>query len=122
MSKNEAVHRCEEKIWSGFHAHPCGNKAKYEHDGTWYCKRHHPPSVAEKRRLRDERWEREWSARSARNDLNKKRESLRDDLEQLAIECADMSITQYPVSNTTRLENIGRQLAKLRNPEPEKTL
>lgn len=111
MSKTEE-HDCAEEFVHdiyGVSFHRCTRKGRYEHEGRWYCKQHHPDTVAK----REEERERESNERLAKWDRKWKRESLRDDLEQLAIECADMSVTQYPVSNITRLENIGRQLAKL---------
>jgi hypothetical protein len=51
-----SAHKCQGQVWQGYHHHPCGNSAKYEHEGRHYCKTHHPPAIAEKRAARDARW------------------------------------------------------------------
>lgn len=51
----ETKHTCPEKIYGhGFGAHACGKTAKHEHKGVMFCKIHHPPTVQEKRKKRDE--------------------------------------------------------------------
>jgi hypothetical protein len=58
-----------EKINFGYAApggRPCGKNAKYEHEGKWFCKIHHPPTVAEKNKARNERWEKKWAAHCER--------------------------------------------------------
>lgn len=41
-------HICCGKVWGGFGFHRCGRGAKYAHEGNWYCKTHHPPTVKQK--------------------------------------------------------------------------
>ncbi len=62
-------HTCEGEVWSGYSYHSCGKKAKHEHEGKWYCKTHHPPTVEAKDKARDERWEKEWAAKRERDAL-----------------------------------------------------
>ncbi len=42
-------HICCGKVWGGFGFHRCGRGAKYAHEGNWYCKTHHPPTVKQKK-------------------------------------------------------------------------
>ena len=41
-------HICCGKVLGGFGFHRCGRGAKYAHEGNWYCKTHHPPTVKQK--------------------------------------------------------------------------
>lgn len=58
---------CAGQAWApgAFRGHRCGVTAKYEHKGHWYCKTHHPPTVAEKRAARDALLTAEQDARNA---------------------------------------------------------
>ncbi len=59
-------HTCREKLWYGYTKYSCGKKAKHEHEGHWYCKIHHPPTVRAKTDARNEKWEKEWAAKRER--------------------------------------------------------
>ena len=50
-------HKCEGKVWGYTKYLPCGKTARYEHEGRWYCKRHHPPTVEAKLDARNKKWE-----------------------------------------------------------------
>jgi hypothetical protein len=52
-------HTCVGRIWDGYSSYSCGKKAKYEHEGKWYCKTHHPPTVQAKTDARNEKYEKE---------------------------------------------------------------
>ena len=41
-------HTCEGHVFSGYRSRPCGKSAAHEHEGHWYCKTHHPPTVKAK--------------------------------------------------------------------------
>lgn len=58
-------HVCVASVTVGFVIAPrqCGKTAHYEFNGTWYCKRHHPPTVRAKNAERQAKWEAEWNAR-----------------------------------------------------------
>ena len=60
-------HTCVERIWGGY-SFSCGKKAKYEHEGKWYCKTHHPPTVQAKMEARNERWRKEWAEQRERTE------------------------------------------------------
>jgi hypothetical protein len=62
-------HTCEKVIWSGFYKSKCSKKAKHEHEGHWYCKTHHPPTVRAKTDARNEKWKKEWAAKRERDAL-----------------------------------------------------
>lgn len=53
---------CAGLVWSGWNHYPCSAGAKHEHDGRWYCKRHHPPAIKEKQDARTAKWEAKWRA------------------------------------------------------------
>ena len=55
-------HKCEGKVWDHMRYLPCGKTARYEHEGKWYCKTHHPPTVQEKLDARNEKWQAKWNA------------------------------------------------------------
>jgi len=61
-------HTCIGRVWDGYRFYLCGKKAKHEHEGGWYCKTHHPPTVQAKRKARDERWEKKWAERRERSE------------------------------------------------------
>ena len=62
-------HTCEKVIWSGFYKRRCSKKAKHEHEGHWYCKTHHPPTVRAKTDARTEKWKKEWAAKREQDAL-----------------------------------------------------
>ncbi len=59
-------HTCIGRVWDGYRFYLCGKKAKHEHEGGWYCKNHHPPTVQAKREARDKRWEKKWAEQRER--------------------------------------------------------
>ena len=71
---------CEGQVWTGLRYYPCNNIGRQEHDGKWYCKRHHPPTVAAKEAARKEKWEADWAeqkrameeARAAREETQRR--------------------------------------------------
>ena len=48
--------RCSGKVYSGLFSHQCACNGTLEHDGALYCKTHHPPTVKEKRAVRQQKW------------------------------------------------------------------
>lgn len=47
--RENAKHTCPSKAYSaGGFASVCGKTAAHEHEGKFYCKTHHPPTVAKK--------------------------------------------------------------------------
>jgi hypothetical protein len=59
-------HTCIGKVWGGYSSNSCGKKAKHEHNGKWYCKTHHPPTVEAKKEARNERWEKQFAEQRER--------------------------------------------------------
>ena len=55
-------HTCEGHVFSDHWSRPCGKSAAHEHDGHWYCKTHHPPTVAAKSAARREWWQAKFDA------------------------------------------------------------
>jgi len=62
-------HTCRETLWHGYTNYSCGKKAKHEHEGKWYCKTHHPPTVEAKYKARENRFQQEWAAKRERDAL-----------------------------------------------------
>jgi len=60
-------YKCVGRAWSpgAFRSHQCEATAKYEHEGQWYCKTHHPPTVAAKFQARQAERERERNEQAA---------------------------------------------------------
>lgn len=60
-------HTCCGKIWGVFGFSRCGRGAKHAHEGNWYCKTHHPPTVKQKNEARrivfEEKFDAEHKAR-----------------------------------------------------------
>lgn len=59
--------KCAGTVWSGVwpSGYPCGNKASLEHDGKWWCKIHHPPTVEAKAKEKHRAQEAAYEARLA---------------------------------------------------------
>ena len=55
-------HTCEGHVFSNYWSRPCGKSAAHEHEGRWYCKTHHPPTVAAKSAARSELLQAKWDA------------------------------------------------------------
>ena len=47
-------HTCEGHVFHDYWSRTCGKSAAHEHEGHWYCKTHHPPTVAAKIAARSE--------------------------------------------------------------------
>ena len=80
-------HTCEGHVFSNYWSRPCGKSAAHEHEGRWYCKTHHPPTVAAKSAARSEflqaKWDAEREAARAKRlaaDEQKRRADCYDDL------------------------------------------
>jgi hypothetical protein len=55
--------KCCHKVWAGvFNPYPCGNKAKVVRDGKFYCGRHDPVAVNEKRAAKNAAWNAKFNA------------------------------------------------------------
>ena len=62
-TKKTDLGQCTKTYFSDWHRCHCSNKAKVIREGKGYCKRHDPVNIAEKRRIKDEIWEKEWAAK-----------------------------------------------------------
>jgi hypothetical protein len=76
-------HICVGRAWSpvAFRSHQCSKTAKYEHEGQWYCKTHHPPTIAAKANARQEERDRKWRYE---NSLRDKAEAKRAEMKRRA--------------------------------------
>jgi hypothetical protein len=43
-----SAHKCEGSVWSLGWSHLCGKNAAHQHEGHWFCKTHHPPTIKAK--------------------------------------------------------------------------
>ena len=46
--RENAAHKCDGTIFGEYWPYRCGVTAKHEHEGSWYCKTHHPPTIKAK--------------------------------------------------------------------------
>lgn len=65
---SEAIkHKCCKLIWASgsYYGYPCGKGAAFEHEGKWYCKTHHPPTVKAKNEAYSAKLDSEFAAKRA---------------------------------------------------------
>lgn len=64
---NEVKHTCCAPIYSSgsYRSYRCDKGAKYEHEGDWYCKTHHPPTVKARSDASYSKWMAELQAQRA---------------------------------------------------------
>ena len=60
-------HKCQGRVFDMYQTHDCGKKAGYEHEGRWFCKTHHLPTIIEKRMVRNAQLTAEFVAKAARD-------------------------------------------------------
>ena len=63
---------CAEGIYRGMNYGQCSRKGVIEHEGDMWCKAHHPPTVDEKRRASQTKFEAEYKARRDRKNAEYK--------------------------------------------------
>ena len=85
--RENAEHKCNGTILINSWPYRCGVTAKHEHEGSWYCKTHHPPTVKAKDAARSAKFraklDAERDAAQAKKlaaDEQKQREDCYDDL------------------------------------------
>lgn len=63
-----SLNGCSKHISRGwFRSMPCSRKAKVQRDGKGYCTQHDPVAIAQRRKERDERFNKEWAAKDKQN-------------------------------------------------------
>ena len=70
--------RCSGRVWRDYSDFPCRSAGTLEHDGKWYCKKHHPPTVKEYERERNRRWEAKWADQDKVRAAAKREQALKD--------------------------------------------
>jgi len=69
-------HTCQGKVFSDYRSYLCGKKAGHEHEGHWFCKTHHPPTIEEKQAAKSAKWDakmaREKTAREHKAEMERK--------------------------------------------------
>ena len=58
--------------------YPCSKGGTLEYDGKWWCKTHHPPSVAARDKALRDKWKSEWYAKEQQEIARRSAEALRD--------------------------------------------
>jgi hypothetical protein len=108
-------HTCRAKVWHGYASYSCGKKAKHEHEGHWYCKTHHPPTVEAKYKARENRFQQEWAAKRERDALEaaqkaeqQRRATLYPDLIQ-----AMRDIARQPEGDELSAQAVARAMLKM---------
>ena len=88
-------HTCEKRLYSSMigpgYLHGVG--AKYEYEGKWYCKTHHPPTVMAKSNEQARQWRAEWDAKDA---ARAKDDAIRE-AERRVLEAASDIVTSDPL-------------------------
>jgi hypothetical protein len=67
---------CSVSVFKRFHYYQCSAKAKYQHEGRWYCGTHYPPAVAQKKAERDAKWSYEQSAMAKKAAIESAKEDV----------------------------------------------
>lgn len=57
-------HKCAGEVWQMQGFFPCTKTGRHKHEGKWYCKLHHPPTVQAKRAASRDRWNAKWAAQA----------------------------------------------------------
>lgn len=73
MKKN-----CSGRIWGDYRYRPCSSTGSLEHDGHWWCKKHHPPSVAAKEEARQAKYEAQWAEEANIRKAAQREQALKD--------------------------------------------
>ncbi len=112
-------HQCAGRVWrtGAWKSSECAHAGVIEHEGYWWCKRHHPPAVKEKEDARRAKQEARWDATREAWDRNEKRAALLAELESLAIAEHEYHETNPNVGDP-RLYDIGAKLAALKEAKP----
>ena len=106
-------HTCKERVWGryAFKSNSCGKKAKHEHEGHWYCKTHHPPTVEAKNKARKAQWEKEWAA--AREKVTQKAEQQRRATLYPDLIQAMRDIARQPEGDELSAQEVARAMLKM---------
>ena len=83
-------HTCEGHVFSDHWSRPCGKSAAHEHEGHWYCKTHHPPTVDAKSAARSELLQAKWDAECEAARANR----LASDEQKRRADCYDDLLTE----------------------------
>lgn len=79
MAKRDWIEQtCCAQVHSSFGVgfHTCGNKAKMQHDGKWYCGVHDPVKRAAQQKKRDAEWRAKYDATRAAEAEKAKRRAM----------------------------------------------
>jgi uncharacterized Zn finger protein (UPF0148 family) len=57
-----SAHKCEVLIFGGYVNNQCSKNAAHEHEGKWFCKTHHPPTIKAKSAARTADLQAKWDA------------------------------------------------------------
>ncbi len=100
---------CQGRVWNGWSHASCLNGASMEHEGKYYCKTHHPPTVEAKRKARNEKWQADWDLQQTKsaNEAARKAEIQRraacfDDLLAALVDMVEIAESQGHICKQAR--------------------
>lgn len=70
--------KCAGRVYDRYHNFPCSKTGSLEHDGKFWCKTHHPPTVKEKRDAKHAKWKEGWDAEQAGMAAKAKEDAFRE--------------------------------------------
>jgi hypothetical protein len=64
-----SAHKCKGDVWTveSYRSYPCNKNAAHEHEGQWFCKTHHPPTIKAKSDARTAGLNAKWDAQNVTN-------------------------------------------------------
>jgi hypothetical protein len=62
---------CSETVSRDYYSGGCSRKGVVKREGKLYCKQHDPVAVEARRKVRDEKWDKEWAESALRNRVEK---------------------------------------------------
>ena len=70
--------QCRGLVWREYTHTRCRCTGTLEHEGKWYCKKHHPPTVEAEKTAKQERWRAEWAEDERKRKAAKREQALKD--------------------------------------------
>lgn len=121
-----SAHKCEGRVYQGpglgFKA--CCKNAAYEHEGKWFCKAHHPPTIKEKSAAKTAIMRAEWAKGAAESKAKatalaeqKRRADCYPDL-LAALESLLANLTEGDFISLTRIDVARAAIAKANGEKP----
>lgn len=107
------MNKCPAQVYGSsvwIRGHKCDRSAAYEHEGVFYCKTHHPPTIKAKAERKTAEFNAKWDARIAAS--SKEREA-KAELERRAA-CFDEMLAALQCAECHHLDSLGDWLPEVR--------